>query len=71
MPGQFESIISTATNKASGSIGTPIASAIGPMETTKLIDPGKLTEPIEMITATRIPTSINGHDTSMLARCAT
>jgi len=26
-------IISTATNKASGSIGTPIASAIGPMET--------------------------------------
>ena len=32
--------ISTATSKASGPIGTPMATAMGAMEVTKLIDPG-------------------------------
>ena len=63
--------ISTATNRASGSIGTPIANAIGPIETTKLIEPGRLTEPMLIITPTKIPMTISDHDTSMPASDAT
>jgi len=47
--------ISTATSSASGSTGTPMAWAIGPIETTKLIDPGRLTADRLMRLATRMP----------------
>src|SRR5690606_37163276 len=51
-------IISTATSSASGSTGTPIASAIGPIEVTKLIVPGSLTVPIAIISAVAAPAAM-------------
>src|SRR6187431_2536170 len=50
--------ISTATSKASGPTGTPIASAIGPIEVTKLTAPGRLTEPTVVTSATAAPAAI-------------
>ena len=35
--------------------GTPIANAIGPIEVTKLIEPGRLTDPMVVTSATASP----------------
>ena len=64
-------IISTATSKARGSIGTPIATQMGVMDVRKLTCPGKLTEPIVVIAATAAPANRADDDKSILIQCAT
>ena len=63
--------ISTATSSASGSTGTPIASAIGPIEITKLIDPGRLTDPTLITSATAMPAASTAGVNSTPASVAT
>ena len=50
--------ISTATSSARGPMGTPMAKAIGPIDVTKLIEPGRLTDPIVVSKATAAPAAI-------------
>ena len=47
-----------------------MAMATGPIETTKLIDPGKDTVPIDMISETRIPAIASVGVTSIPASAA-
>ena len=60
--------ISTATSSASGSIGTPIAMAIGPTETTKLSVPGSDTELSDTRNATSTPAASDGEFQAFLER---
>ena len=62
--------ISTATSSPSGATGTPIAIAIGPTETTKLIVPGRLTELSETRKATSTPAAKASGLSSTPVRCA-
>src|SRR3546814_4334543 len=55
--------VSTATSSPKGATGTPIDTAIGAIEVTKLIEPGRLTEESEAAIETARPHAIP-HDVS-------
>ena len=64
-------IVSTAMRIARGAIGTPIASAIGATEVTKLNWPGRLTVPKVVVAATATPAASASGVRPMPSQCAT